>query len=287
MKGLVPETKGLGIPLSKVGFPIRKSADQSSFAAPRGLSQRTTSFIASQRQGIHQIPFKHLIVLIVDAHPSAEAIAPHARLLKSSMQTERDRRIQCFSLYQRKDHVASHASHPKDVGVVRRTANNACARMRVHCRNRSDEKTFVLLEHKMLAHDVPEHRRSDGLPYSRCHSAKIPPKLELAAGRNLLFFERDARAETAHAFSSGREAHALRSPIVRSGGARRDRTDDLLLAKQALSQLSYGPEHPALKPNSKFRGAFRVTSCDVRTAREFGGPGTTRTSDLTLIRGAL
>ena len=28
---------------------------------------------------------------------------------------------------------------------------------------------------------------------------------------------------------------------LRLGGARRDRTDDLLLAKQALSQLSYGP----------------------------------------------
>ena len=27
-----------------------------------------------------------------------------------------------------------------------------------------------------------------------------------------------------------------------SGGARRDRTDDLMLAKHALSQLSYGPE---------------------------------------------
>ena len=27
-----------------------------------------------------------------------------------------------------------------------------------------------------------------------------------------------------------------------TGGARRDRTDDLLLAKQALSQLSYGPD---------------------------------------------
>ena len=27
-----------------------------------------------------------------------------------------------------------------------------------------------------------------------------------------------------------------------NGGARRDRTDDLLLAKQALSQLSYGPK---------------------------------------------
>jgi hypothetical protein len=33
-----------------------------------------------------------------------------------------------------------------------------------------------------------------------------------------------------------------RQSILRpSGGARRDRTDDLLLAKQALSQLSYGP----------------------------------------------
>jgi hypothetical protein len=30
----------------------------------------------------------------------------------------------------------------------------------------------------------------------------------------------------------------LRTPI---GGARRDRTDDLMLAKHALSQLSYGP----------------------------------------------
>ena len=31
------------------------------------------------------------------------------------------------------------------------------------------------------------------------------------------------------------------------GGARRDRTDDLLLAKQALSQLSYGPVEGTLE----------------------------------------
>ena len=31
------------------------------------------------------------------------------------------------------------------------------------------------------------------------------------------------------------------SMIKPSGGARRDRTDDLMLAKHALSQLSYGP----------------------------------------------
>ena len=46
------------------------------FAAPQGLSQRTTSFIASQRQGIHRTPFWHLIALVINAHaarPSAEA----------------------------------------------------------------------------------------------------------------------------------------------------------------------------------------------------------------------
>src|SRR5262249_52409819 len=76
-QGLVPETQGLGIPLSKVGFPIRKSADQSFFAAPHGLSQRSTSFIASQRQGIHRMPLRHLIALIINAHPLGSG--PHAR----------------------------------------------------------------------------------------------------------------------------------------------------------------------------------------------------------------
>ncbi len=52
--------------------------------------------------------------------------------------------------------------------------------------------------------------------------------------------------------------------VTRIGGASRDRTDDLLLAKQALSQLSYGP--------------VRQTS---------GGSGRSCTPDLTLIRGAL
>src|SRR5215218_3633816 len=56
---------------SKVGFPIRKSSDQSLFAAPQGLSQRTTSFIASQRQGIHRMPLRHLITLMIDVRRSA------------------------------------------------------------------------------------------------------------------------------------------------------------------------------------------------------------------------
>ena len=67
-------THGLGIPLSKVGFPIRKSTDQSFFAAPRGLSQRSTSFIASQRQGIHRMPLRHLIALIINTYPRIQAL---------------------------------------------------------------------------------------------------------------------------------------------------------------------------------------------------------------------
>ncbi len=63
----------------KVGFPIRKSSDQSAFAAPRGLSQRTTSFIASQRQGIHRMPFVHLIAPMTHARPSRRKDATRPR----------------------------------------------------------------------------------------------------------------------------------------------------------------------------------------------------------------
>jgi hypothetical protein len=46
---------------------------------------------------------------------------------------------------------------------------------------------------------------------------------------------------------------SLRGPM-RHGGARRDRTDDLMLAKHALSQLSYGPdpERPELVGPDRF-----------------------------------
>ena len=54
------------------------------------------------------------------------------------------------------------------------------------------------------------------------------------------------------------------------GGARRDRTDDLMLAKHALYQLSYGP-----------------LWVRYEMAPKDGRPGQTRTVDLTLIRRTL
>ena len=71
----LPKTQVLELRLSKVGFPIRKSVDQSFFAAPHGLSQRSTSFIASQRQGIRRTPLRHLIALIINVHTLGRMLA--------------------------------------------------------------------------------------------------------------------------------------------------------------------------------------------------------------------
>ena len=71
------------------------------------------------------------------------------------------------------------------------------------------------------------------------------------------------------------------SAIARNlGGARRDRTDDLMLAKHALYQLSYGPFW-----NRSARAVIDLSARGV--TRRCGGPRQTRTADLTLIRRVL
>ena len=68
---------------------------------------------------------------------------------------------------------------------------------------------------------------------------------------------------------------AVRSTGV-TGGGERDRTDDLLLAKQALSQLSYTPD------------SNRWTVANMATARRpDGGSGWIRTIDPRLIKTVL
>ena len=54
-----------------------------------------------------------------------------------------------------------------------------------------------------------------------------------------------------------------------TGGARRDRTDDLLLAKQALSQLSYGPAFPKCRTARKMvgLGRFELPTSRLSSAR--------------------
>jgi hypothetical protein len=61
-----------------VGCPIRISTDQRLLAAPRGFSQRATSFIASWCQGIHRMPFLYSI-------SSMQGIRDKPRRLASTM----------------------------------------------------------------------------------------------------------------------------------------------------------------------------------------------------------
>ena len=168
-----------------MGFPIRKSADQRLFAPPHGLSQRTTSFIASQRQGIHRIPLRHLIALIIDAHSSAE------------------------KWHRKKDQFASNA--PGNV-AVKRTITCWYARLQSL---RTSATGYVL--------------SSRWMDNTRDTNAAIADK---------------TWRETFHGRATARRRAEARTIERRekSGGARRDRTDDLMLAKHALSQLSYGPE---------------------------------------------
>ena len=162
-----------------MGFPIRKSADQSSFAAPHGLSQRITSFIASQRQGIHRMLLRHLIVLMID-------VREH-----SSKGTKR-------KTYDQKDHLCLPNTHdfaagPIDLG------------QRARCRMSSSRicSLFTMTN-------------SSADPLARTTKPKMFPGF---------------------------------------GGARRDRTDDLKLAKLPLSQLSYGPDQ---KSNTGSGGPGRI-----------------------------
>ena len=74
-----------GINQNGLGFPIRKSADQSLLTAPHSLSQRVTSFIASLYQGIHQMLFKTLDRTV---HESSNRSDNHYYSLKTYLEKD-------------------------------------------------------------------------------------------------------------------------------------------------------------------------------------------------------
>ena len=143
-----------------VGCPIRKFPAQSLLAAPRDLSQRATSFIASQCQGIPRMPFSRLSRGL-HAQTSARAQTP------------------------RSQPVEPHSPTPFAQGSGARGST------------------------------------PDLFTMSNSRAART--------GRR-----RSRSSRTGRPFP-------LAGANPRPGGGERDRTDDLLLAKQALSRLSYAP----------------------------------------------
>jgi hypothetical protein len=210
---LIPEVgcqrsqSDIGSLVSKVGFPIRKSADQSFFAAPRGLSQRSTSFIASQRQGIHRMPLGHLIALIINAHPARQRSRSSVHANGSIGRTLNRKTSLLRTVPTACGQAAGESIGDDDVApatFVRRTTRlpmpGDCASIATLCHDRLSERSY-LFTMSDIAQAVSSREGS------------------IAVAHDVL----------------------LRTSESSAGGARRNRTDDLLLAKQALSQLSYGP----------------------------------------------
>ena len=160
-----PDTRR-GRPL-RVGCPIRRSRDHRSLASPPGFSQRAASFLASQCQGIHQMPF---VALPLD--------------------------------------TAAHSGQP-----------------------RTDPQGST------PSGPVPASMKTPGTP-----DARHPPNLPGLPPRSL------TTPSSPRQTTPGAAPRAAPNPSMPNpaGGGDRARTGDLLLAKQALSRLSYTPlaAHP-------------------------------------------
>ena len=100
----------------------------------------------------------------------------------------------------------------------------------------------------------------------RQHATRKRP-LEGAHGvRGFIFHGRDFKLDsppTPLRASARQPSRHLGSPsrsrgAAKAGGARRDRTDDLLLAKQALSQLSYGPAGSGTQAEAGIGGPGKI-----------------------------
>ena len=169
-----------------VGCPIRKSTDQSLLAAPHGLSQRAASFIASQCQGIHQMPFRRLI----STHECATRRRKPTRNLSTSPQP-----------------------HPT----------------KMHHHDPTDSSSVAGRQ------ALSGHPRS--LVLFTCQRSHTRPQADICV--------LSRGYPVAYRLVSDTLAGSLKVPVRHSalppGGGGRDRTDDLMLAKHALSQLSYGP----------------------------------------------
>ena len=213
--------------------------DQSLLAAPHGLSQRATSFIASYCQGIHQMPFKTLDPSHAGASPTRDALFNSAQ----------------------HPHVPDHGKFDPDT-----------------------------LKEKPI-HDVKEPSTNGG----RDEAGKDPATPNSWLLLNELTSVCPSGAGRSHPASLAPPLHfgALNARVWRNGhhgngGGERDRTDDLLLAKQALSQLSYAPiftwalRRRAPAPQAWLSSlALRGAQCACRFAP--GPPASTRAADRTMV----
>ena len=229
----------------RVGCPIRRSRDQRSLASPPGFSQRAASFIASQCQGIHQMPFFR----------ARSQRTPVPRMIQGSPARR------------------APPGKPPRTGAsptLSRQRGNP-ARGRSHEDTSSDGASHRFAPHRATA---PQDSEPMPRPVRLGHIHKSASPFNQHQPRNP-----GRRRGTCPPGRSGtgtkpgllRASSDLRHPIagVGASGGERDRTDDLLLAKQALSQLSYTPRRTedGRQRTEPIRRPFSVF------CRLIGGPG--------------
>ena len=128
------------------------------FAPPRSLSQRTTSFIASQRQGIHHMPLRHLIALIIDTHASAEVCS-------SARSLARTKRHRC--------------SHLEKTSLLRRSKSRGCG-CRLAALARKQKTNTASVSNSLAA------ARTNARVICLFTMSKISPLAETADGNGIL-----------------------------------------------------------------------------------------------------
>ena len=174
----------------RVGCPIRRPRDHRSLASPPGFSQRATSFIASQCQGIHQMPF-----FACSPVSPTEETAPPPRT----------------------------GSNPAFAGASHAPAvsHEDTSRTDPVLEQRGPVRLGHIINALFTLQSTPRHAR---------------PRRLFCASPNALARPQGGALSAPLRWPGGR-----RDQSFAGGGGERTRTDDLLLAKQALSQLSYTP----------------------------------------------
>jgi hypothetical protein len=236
----------------------------------------------------------------LDSRYGVEGGLPHSEIPGSKLVRSSPRLIAAY-------HVLHRLSAPRHPPNALKTLDRSHDR----CPPLGSDAHRVQKDH--FRSQTPERPRAGAPMIGNGACRTRPIRLQAAGAASSLGHVPSSRCQTSADRERGGES-TMRTPAP--GGARRDRTDDLMLAKHALSQLSYGPilgspQAPArasarLGPHALGRGGRSAlprpwraavrrrgkAQGDARRRRRLrppnnGGPGTTRTSDLTLIRGAL
>jgi hypothetical protein len=209
-----------------VGCPIRRSRDQRLLASPPGFSQRATSFIASQCQGIHQMPF-------------IRASQRHTQRQQSSSDPVLLSQRRWSNDAPSADLIRGSPGAHQWVGNPLSTAEQVSRRM------------------KTLSgpHGAPAFRQTADQP----GDARIPPRSHNSLIHICPSTIRPPASQKGPAGGNSCLLAAYRfgaaSGAPTGSGGERVRTDDLLLAKQALSQLSYTPFSEAGDQRSEIKKA--------------------------------